>query len=91
MTVETIVLLALLGVSIISGVVSLIVALAKGEAKKFIEEKMVEAEKSGKTGKEKLAYVLEAVDEKYKVMKLFMNAKKFIEHIIDLSKQINSK
>ena len=91
MTVETIVLLALLGVSVISGVVSLIVALAKGEVKKFIEEKMVEAEKSGKTGKEKLAYVLEAVDEKYKVMKLFMNAKKFIEHIIDLSKQINSK
>ena len=91
MTVETIVLLALLGVSVISGVVSLIVALAKGEVKKFIEEKMVEAEKSGKTGKEKLAYVLEAVDEKYKVMKLFMNAKKFIEHIIAISKQINAK
>lgn len=91
MTVETIVLLALLGVSVISGVVSLIVALAKGEVKKFIEEKMVEAEKSGKTGKEKLAYVLEAVDEKYKVMKLFMNAKKFIEHIITISKQINAK
>ena len=91
MTLETIVLLALLGVSVVAGVVSLIVALVRGEVKKFIEEKMFEAEKSGKTGKEKLAYVLKAVDEKYKVMKLFVNAKKFIEHIITISKQINAK
>ena len=84
-------MLVLLGIAIISGFVSIVVALVKGEVKKFIEEKMIEAEKSGKTGKEKLAYVLEAVDEKYKVMKLFVNAKKFIEHIIAISKQINVK
>ena len=59
--------------------------------KKFIEEKMVEAEKLELSGEKKLAYVLQAVKEKYKVVEVLLNCKKFIEHIITLSKQINAK
>ena len=91
MNVETIIVLAFLGVAVISGVVSIIVAIVRGDMKKFIEEKMIEAEKLELTGKEKLTYVIEAVKEKYKLAKLFLNIRKFIEHIIDLSKQINAK
>ena len=91
MNVETIIVLAFLGVAVISGVVSIIVAIVRGDMKKFIEEKMIEAEKLELTGKEKLTYVIEAVKEKYKLAELFLNIRKFIEHIIDLSKQINAK
>ena len=91
MNVETIIVLAFLGDAVISGVVSIIVAIVRGDMKKFIEEKMIEAEKLELTGKEKLTYVIEAVKEKYKLAKLFLNIRKFIEHIIDLSKQINAK
>ena len=91
MNVETIIVLAFLGVAVISGVISIIVAIVRGDMKKFIEEKMIEAEKLELTGKEKLTYVIEAVKEKYKLAELFLNIRKFIEHIIDLSKQINAK
>lgn len=68
-----------------------IVAIARGDMKKFIEEKMVEAENLGLSGKEKLEYVVNAVKEKYKIMTIILNVKKVIEHIIELSKQINYK
>lgn len=91
MQIETIVSLVTLGVVTLGGIVTIIVALVRGDMKKFIEEKMIEAEKLEMTGREKLAYVLEAVKEKYKLMEVVMNVRKFIEHIIEISKNINSK
>ena len=59
--------------------------------KKFIEEKMTEAEKSGKSGSEKLQYVVDAFGAKYKIGSIILNCEKFVEEIIKLSKNINCK
>lgn len=91
MSIETIATLIALGVTALGGVIALIVAICRGEVKKFIVEKMEEAEKSGMSGKQKLAFVIQAVKEKYKLASLFLNIKKFIEYIISISKGINSK
>ena len=91
MQIETIISLIVLGVLIIGGLATIIIALVRGEMKKFIEEKMIEAEAKTLSGKEKYAYVLRAVKEKYKLVDLFLNVKKFVEHIIELSKKINAK
>ena len=72
-------------------IATIVVAIVRGDMKKFIEEKMAEAEKLGLSGKEKLEYVVNAVKEKYKIMTIILNVKKVIEHIIELSKQINYK
>ena len=72
-------------------IATVVVAIVRGDMKKFIEEKMVEAENLGLSGKEKLEYVINAVKEKYKIMTIILNVKKVIEHIIELSKQINYK
>lgn len=89
MSIETIITLVVLGVTALGGIIGLIVALVRGDMKKFIVQKMEEAEASGKTGKEKLMFVLEAVKEKYKIMKIVMDVKKFVEYIISITKQIN--
>ena len=91
MSIQEIIYLALLGFAILSGVITIIVALIRGELKKFVIEKMEEAEKLSGDGKKKLDYVLNAVKEKYKVLELFLNIKKFIEKIISISKEINAK
>ena len=91
MNIETIILTVILGVVVLGGIVTIIVAIIRGDMKKFIEEKMIEAEQLELSGEKKLAYVLEAVKEKYKIAELLLNAEKFIKHIIDLSKQINAK
>lgn len=80
-----------LGVVALVGIVGLLVAFFRGEMKKFIEEKMTEAEKSGKSGTEKLQYVMDAFNEKYKIGAIILNCQKFIEQIIALSKNINAK
>lgn len=90
MNIETIVVLVILGVAVLSGIIGIVVAVIRGDMKKFIEEKMIEAE-AMQGSVEKLTYVLNAVKQKYKIVELVLNVKKFIEHIIDLSKQINSK
>ena len=91
MTTEMIITLATLGVVVLGGLFTILIALIRGDMKKFVEEKMFEAEKSGKTGSEKLSFVLNAVKEKYKVLELLLNVKKFVEYIIVISKQINAK
>lgn len=90
MNIETIIVLVILGIAVLSGIISIVVAVIRGDMKKFIEEKMIEAE-AMQGSVEKLTYVLNAVKQKYKIVELVLNVKKFIEHIIDLSKQINSK
>ena len=52
---------------------------------------MFEAEQLELSGEKKLAYVLQAVKEKFKIVEVFLNCKKFIEHLIDLTKKINAK
>lgn len=91
MSIETIITLIVLGVTILGGIATIIVAMVRGDMKKFIEQKMIEAEESGLSGEKKLAYVLQAVKEKYKLMEMVLNVKKFIEHIISITKQINVK
>ena len=91
MTQELIITLVALGVSVFVGLIGIVVAIARGDMKKYIEERMIEAEKLDLSGEKKLAFVINAVKEKYKVLELILNAKKFVEHIIELSKQINFK
>lgn len=89
MNTETIVALVGMGVSILIAIISIVRSFVKGDMQKFIEQKMVEAEKTGKSGEEKYQYVLDAFKEKYKLTALFFNLKKFVETIIDLTKKIN--
>lgn len=91
MSIESIITIIILGIALLGTIIGLLTALIRGEMKKFIKEKMIEAEQSGKSGKEKLIFVLEAFKEKYKIMQFILNAKVFIEKIIDLTKQINAK
>lgn len=91
MSIQEIIYLAILGLTILSGVIAIFVALIRGELKKFIIAKMEEAEKLSGDGMKKLEYVLNAVKEKYKVLELFLNIKKFVEKIISISKKINAK
>ena len=91
MSKELVITLIALGIAIVSGVAVIVIALVRGGMKKFIIEKMEEAEKLDMVGCQKLQYVLQAVKEKYKVMELILNVKKFIEEIIKISKQINAK
>ena len=91
MQIETIISLVVLGVVILAGLIAIIVAIVRGDMKKFIIEKMEEAEKMELDGVKKLEYVVNAVKEKYKIMELVLNVKKFVEKIIDITKQINYK
>jgi len=91
MSLQEIITLIALGVAVLSGIVAIVVAIVRGDMKKFIEEKMIEAEKQDLTGAKKLEYVLVAVKEKYKVLEVVLNVKKFVEHIIAISKEINAK
>lgn len=83
--------IVILGIIALSSIIGLIVAFCRGEMKKFIEEKMTEAEKSGKSGAEKLQYVVDAFGSKYKIGSIILNCEKFVEEIIKLSKNINCK
>lgn len=89
--VSTICTIVILGIIALSSVIGLIVAFCRGEMKKFIEEKMTEAEKSGKSGSEKLQYVIDEFNAKYKIGSIVLNCEKFVEEIIKLSKNINFK
>ena len=91
MSQKEIISLVILGVICLIGIISIITAIIRGDMKKFIEEKMAEAEKLSMDGKQKLEYVIKAVKEKYKILELVLNVKKFIEHIIEISKHINYK
>ena len=91
MDINAIITIVILGVALLGSISGLIIAFVRGDMKKFIEEKMVEAEKSGKIGKEKLNYVLNEFKKKYKIAELIFNAKEFIEKVIAITKQINSK
>lgn len=97
MTIKDIFILVLLAVIVIGGIVAIIVAIARGDMQKFIKEKMAEAEVLYKNmpkpekSKAKLKYVLDAVNEKYKISKLFMNIRTFIEKAVEFHNSMNGK
>lgn len=91
MDTSLIITISVMGVAIIGIAIMLIVALVKGNLKEFVMAKMEEAEATGKEGKEKLIYVLDAVKEKYKLAVIISTAKKIVEVLIDFSKKVNTK
>ena len=96
-TIKTVALLAISAIVIIAGIITIIVAIARGDMQKFIKEKMAEAEELYKDmpkpdkSKAKLKYVLDAVNDKYKITKLFMNIRKFIEDAVRFHNSMNGK
>ena len=95
MSANEIIMLVILGISVLASLIGIIVATVRGDMKKFIVAKMEEAELIYKDdpdkAKKKLNYVIEAVKEKYKLVELILNIRKFVEYIIDISKHINTK
>ena len=91
MSPNEIIQLIVLIVTTLALIATIVVAIVKGDMKKFIEEKMVEAENLGLSGEEKLKHVINSVKDKYKIATIILNVKKVIEHIVELSKQINYK
>lgn len=97
MSTNEIIILISLGIPVLASLVVLIVALCRGEIKKYIIQCMDEAEviykdleKPEKSIK-KLEYVINKVKDKYRLVDLILNVKKFIEYIIEISKGLNSK
>lgn len=89
---KALIAIIILGVLLLSSLITLLVALFRGDMKKFITEKIAEADShSDWTGEQKRNFVIEAFKEKYKIMEFLLNAKKFIELVIKYSKEINYK
>lgn len=89
---KALIAIIILGVLLLSSLVSLLVALFRGDMKKFITEKMAEADShSDWTGEQKKEYVIQAFKNKYKIVEFILNCKKFIELVIKYSKEINYK
>ena len=62
--------------------------------KTFIEEQMIIAETTESSGKEKLCYVLNALEKRYglkEFLKIEEQAKSYIEECIEFSKKVNHK
>ena len=93
MSKEMIATLIVLGFAILSGIVAIVVAILRGDMKKFIVEKMEEANEKHKDlpkpekSVKKLEYVVDAVRDKYKIFELILNVKKFIEYIVQINKK----
>ena len=81
-----------LGVILLATVVFLCIELFNGNMKKFVMEKIAEAEKMFPKDVEedyqekRRNYVVEAFKEKYKIMSFCLNVQKFIELICKLFK-----
>ena len=80
-----------LGVILLATVVFLCIELFNGNMKKFVMEKIAEAEKMFPKDVEdyqekRRNYVIEAFKEKYKIMAFCLNVQKFIELICKLFK-----
>ena len=80
-----------LGVILLATVVFLCIELFNGNMKKFVIEKIAEAEKMFSKDVEdyqekRRNYVIEAFKEKYKIMAFCLNVQKFIELICKLFK-----
>ena len=96
MSTETIAMLIVLCGTVLGGVIALIIAICRGEVKKFVVEQMQIAEEKFKDlpkpqkSIEKLQFVIKAVKEKYKIASLILNIKKFVGYIVNI-KNIGNK
>lgn len=97
MSQEALISLIMLAVVIVVSIVGIIVALIRGEVKKFAKEKMIEAESiyadlsKPEKSQKKLEYVIKAVKEKYKISELILNISKFISQTIDFINEMKGK
>lgn len=81
-----------LGVLLLASLIGLFTALFNGSMKKFVVEKMAEADThTDWTAEQKRNYVIEEFKKKYKIAEFILNCKKFIELVIKYSKEINYK
>lgn len=81
-----------LGVLLLSTLIGLLVSVFNGSMKKFVVEKMAEADSHKDwTAEQKRNFVIEEFKKKYKIMEFILNCKKFIELVIKYSKEINYK
>lgn len=84
--------IVVLGVLLLASLIGLFTALLNGGMKKFVVEKMAEADThTDWTAEQKRNFVIEAFKEKYKIAEFILNCKKFIELVIKYSKEINYK
>ena len=92
MDVKSLVAIIVVGVLLLASLIGLLIALFNGSMKKFVVEKIAEADSHEDwTAEQKRNYVIEAFKEKYKIMEFLLNCKKFIELVIKYSKEINYK
>ncbi len=92
MDIKLLVTIIILGILLLISLIGLLIALFNGNMKKFIVEKMAEADTHEDwTGDQKRDFVINEFKSKYKIAEFLCNVKKFIELIIDYSKQINYK
>lgn len=92
MDTSALITIIVLGVTLLASLIGLFGALFNGSMKKFVVEKMSEAESHKDwSAEQKRNYVIEAFKSKYKIMEFILNCKKFIEEVIKYSKQINYK
>lgn len=95
MELKDIIYLIVLGGVILVGIAVIVYAIIRGKLQKYIVKTMEEAENLYKDlpkpakSKAKFEYVIKCVSDKYKLVDLFLNVKKFVEKIIEITKQIN--
>lgn len=94
---KDIIYLIVLGSIILIGLATIIYSLIRGEIKKYVIECMKQADfiykdlpKPEKSIK-KLEYVVKYVSEKYGIVKLFLNIRKFVEKIIEIANSLQNK
>lgn len=81
-----------LGVLLLITLIGLLVSVFNGSMKKFVVEKIAEADSHKDwTAEQKRNFVIEEFKKKYKIMEFILNCKKFIELVIKYSKEINYK
>lgn len=89
---KELIFIIILGVLLLASLIGLLVALFNGSMKKFVVEKMAEADSHKDwSAEQKRSYVIEAFKSKYKIVEFILNCKKFIELVIKYSKEINYK
>lgn len=89
---KELIFIIILGVLLLASLIGLLVALFNGSMKKFVVEKMAEADSHKDwSAEQKRNYVIEAFKSKYKIVEFILNCKKFIELVIKYSKEINYK
>ena len=81
-----------LGVMLLATLIGLLVSVFIGSMKKFVVEKMAEADShTDWTSEQKQKYVIDEFKKKYKLAEFILNCKNFIEIVIKYSKEINYK